>query len=122
VFLLTRYRLDINDSFGSPMDRSAVPDNLTESTTPPCATSPSLQWQTFDVDFRAPRFDGSRKLAEKARATVLLNGVKIHDNVELGDRKGAAKRLGDAAAGALMLQEHGTAYQFRNIWIVDQTH
>jgi hypothetical protein len=52
---------------------------------------------------------------------VRLNGVTIHDEVELGPRRGAAKRLRDATTAPLMLQEHGTAYQFRNIWIVDRS-
>jgi 3-keto-disaccharide hydrolase len=47
-----------------------------------------------------------------------FNGRNIHDNVELGLRKGAAKRLGDAATGPIMPQEHGSIHQFRNIWIV----
>jgi 3-keto-disaccharide hydrolase len=79
------------------------------------------EWQTLDVDFRSPRFDGTRKLVANARATVHFNGVMIHDNVELGPRKGAAKRLGDATEGPIMFQDHGSRYLFRNIWIVEAT-
>jgi hypothetical protein len=122
VFLLSRYELDINDNYGKPdATRCGAFNNLTDPIKPhTIATLPNEQWQTFDIDFRAPRLDESGKVLEKARATVWLNGVKIHDNVELGDRKGAAKRLGDATSGALMLQEHGSAHQYRNIWIVEQ--
>jgi hypothetical protein len=75
----------------------------------------------LDVEFRAPRLDKHGATKENARATVWLNGQLIHDNVELGPRKGAAKRLVDAAVAPLMLQEHGEAYQFRNIWIIDRS-
>lgn len=124
VYLLARYELNINDSFGnnggSPCGAFA---NLVEAIAPRiAAAAPPLQWQTFDIEFQAPRFDAQGTLAEIARATVRLNGVLIHDDVELGKRRGAAKRLGDAAQGPIMLQEHGTAYLFRNIWIVDETN
>ncbi len=121
VFLMSRYELDINGNYGdSPGGLCGTFDNLAEPVKASTAAAlPTGQWQTMDLEFRAPRLDNG-KLKEKARATVLLNGVKIHDNVELGDRKGAAKRLGDAPSAALMLQEHGTPYQLRNIWLVEQ--
>lgn len=123
VYLQSRYEININEahgeSSGSPCGEFA---NLAKPIAPlKRAALPPLHWQTLEVDFRAPRFDENEKLTELARATVFLNGEIIHDNVELGKRKGAAKRLGDAATGPLMLQEHGVAYQFRNIWIVDKS-
>lgn len=124
VYLLARYELNINDSYGDRQgSQCGAFANLVEAIAPrvPMA-APPLQWQTFDIDFRAPRFDTLETLAENARATVQLNGVVIHDNVELGKRRGAAKRLGDAPDGPIMLQEHGTAYQFRNIWVVDESN
>src|SRR5262249_23398990 len=95
-------------------------DNCTENARPrlrPCR--PPLEWQTFDIDFRAPRFDGSGNKVAKARATVFFNGVKIYDNQELDRPHGAAGRLGEAPRGPFMLQEHGMPVQFRNIWVVE---
>jgi hypothetical protein len=122
VFLMTRYELGINEKYG---DSEGTPCGTFENLTNPIkpreiSALPALQWQTFDVDFRAPRLDSAGKRIENARATVRFNGILIHDNVELGERKGASKRLADTVAGPLMLQEHGTAYQFRNIWIVEK--
>ena len=121
VFLLARYELGIKDSDGNSENSPCGSfENLVEPIKPRTnAALPNGQWQTLDVDFRAPHFGSDGKLAENARATVRLNGVTIHDKVELGQRKGAAKRLGDATSGPLMLQEHDTAYQFRNLWIVE---
>jgi hypothetical protein len=97
-------------------------DNCTDKVEPrlrPCF--PPLAWQTFDIDFRAPRFDASGKKIAGARATVLFNGVKIYDNQELDLPHGAASRLGEAPTGPLMLQEHGMPVQFRNIWLVEKS-
>ena len=96
-------------------------DNCTDKVEPrirPCF--PPLAWQTFDIDFTAPKFDAAGKKAADARATVLFNGVKIYDHQKLDLPHGAAARLGEAATGPLMLQEHGMPVQFRNIWLVEK--
>ena len=42
------------------------------------------EWQTFEVVFRAPRFDASGKKVENARfVKVVHNGQVIHENVDL---------------------------------------
>ena len=77
---------------------------------------PPLQWQTYDISFRAARWDGDKK-TENARITVRHNGVLIHDNAELPDATGGARYKGEPNhPGPLMLQDHGNAIQFRNIW------
>ena len=81
-----------------------------------------MQWQTFDIDFRAPRFDASgTKKIENPRITLVHNGVKIYDDVEIKSLKGSVGRLGEAGVGPIYLQEHGNPYQFRNIWVIDKT-
>jgi hypothetical protein len=118
AFLLARYELGISAS-AEDGSRCGGFDNLAQKIRPrERADRPADEWQALDVTFRAPRFDNALRLKENARAAVKFNGVTIHDNVELGPRRGAAKRLGDAAEGPIMLQEHGAPYQFRNIWIV----
>ena len=122
VFLMARYELGIQQMAHGDRPQAGAFENLREPIRPRVpAALPALQWQKFDVDFRAPRLDENGNTAKPARATVWLNGVLIHDEVQLGPRKGAAKRLDDSATGPLMLQEHGTAYQFRNVWIVDES-
>lgn len=121
VFLEDRYEANINETYGrTDGDPNAGFDNCTENAHPklrPCF--PPLAWQTFDIDFHAPRFDASGKKIANANATVLFNGVKIYDHQELERPHGAAARLGEASAGPLMLQEHGMPVQFRNIWLVE---
>lgn len=122
VFLQTRYEININETYGK-LDGTPNGgfDNCTSSAEPKIrACLPPLAWQTFDIDFIASRFDATGRKAAPAQATVLFNGVKIYDHQSLDKPHGAAGRLGEAATGPLMLQEHGMPVQFRNIWVVEQ--
>jgi hypothetical protein len=121
VFLEDRYEANINETYGRT---DGTPnggfDNCTDKAEPkirPCF--PPLAWQTFDIDFRPPRFDAGGKKTDNATATVLFNGVKVYDHQQLDLPHGAASRLGEAPTGPLMLQEHGMPVQFRNIWLVE---
>ena len=121
LFLQTRYEVNINETYAR-LDQSpnAGFDNCTEDAKPrlrPCR--PPLEWQTYDIEFHAPRFDADGKKTANARATVLFNGVKVYDNQELNRPKGAASRLGEAPTGPLMLQDHGVPIQFRNVWLLE---
>jgi hypothetical protein len=121
IYFQTRYEVDINESFGrtdgSPCGNLG---NCTPKGTLPKARASRapLEWQTLDVEFTAPRFDAAGKKTAKARATVRLNGVELYRDQELDPPTGAAGRLGEAATGPLMLQEHGMPIQFRNLWVV----
>jgi hypothetical protein len=122
VFLQTRYEANINETYGK-LDGTPNGgfDNCTTGAEPKIRASlPPLEWQTFDIDFTAPRFDAAGQKTSNATATVWLNGVKIYDHQVLDLPHGAAGRLGEAAKGPLMLQEHGMPLQFRNIWLVEK--
>ena len=117
MYLQTRYEVNISEQGDSP---SGTLDNCTDKSKRP-TVDPSTganKWQMLDVDFTAPRFDAAGKKTANARATIIVNGVKLYDNQELDPPHGAAGRLGEAATGPLMLQEHGTPLRFRNIWLV----
>jgi len=74
------------------------------------------QWQSFDVIFRAPRFDRNGKKIAKARfEKVVHNGVVVHWDVELTGPTRASTYNDEKAAGPLMLQgDHGPV-AYRNI-------
>jgi hypothetical protein len=82
---------------------------------------PPLTWQTYDVDFKAAKFDTDGKQTAWPRITVRLNGVLVHEDLEL------AKNLTTSAPikgplkgpkGPVHLQNHNNPVVFRNIWVV----
>jgi len=121
VYLQTRYEVNISETYGKlEGGGTGGLDNCTDKVRPRVRASlPPLSWQTLDIDFRAPRFDAAGAKTASARASVSLNGVKIYDDQELQPPHGAAGKLGEAATGPLMLQEHGVPLQFRNVWVVE---
>ena len=72
------------------------------------AKAPGL-WQEFHIVFRAPRFDAAGNKTENARfERVMLNGVLIHENVEVTGPTRAAAFANEAPTGPLMIQgDHG---------------
>jgi hypothetical protein len=121
IYFQARYEVNINETFGrTDGTPNGGLDNCTDVKPSVRASRAPLEWQTLDIDFVAPRFDAGGKKTANARATVLLNGVKLYDRQELNPPKGAAGRLGEAATGPVMLQEHGMPVQFRNIWVVER--
>ncbi len=75
-------------------------------------------WQTYDIVFRAPRFDASGAKTENARVTVFLNGVLVQNNTEIKGSTGLNKKTSYDKPGPLLLQYHHNTVQFRNVWIV----
>ena len=118
VFVQGRYELQVLDSSGWARpgmgDCGAVYDQYAPLTN---ACLPPLQWQTYDVVFRAPRCEG-KVVKERARLTVLLNGVVIHNNVELSGVTGAPSDTNVQLPGHLRLQDHSNTVWYRNIWAV----
>ena len=121
VFLMGRYEIQVLDSYQNKTyaDGQAA---AVYGQYPPLvnAARPPGEWQSYDIIFHGPRFDGSGRLTRPARVTVLHNGVLVQDNVELtgptehGERppyKAHPEKL------PLGLQDHGNPVRFRNIWI-----
>jgi hypothetical protein len=126
LYLMGRYEVQILDSYGKAdnaitvHDCGAIYERWDESKpkgsqgyegTPPSTNACSAPgtWQTYKILFRAPRFDAQGKKTANARfLRVELNGVVIHEDVEVtGPTRGAAEP-GEAASGPLIVQgDHG---------------
>ena len=76
---------------------------------------PAGLWQTYDIEFNAPRFATEGNKTTDARMTVRLNGILIHKDVTVPNPTGGGK---ETARGPIVLQDHGNPVQFRNIWVV----
>ena len=122
VYIQDRYESNINEMYGR-LDGNPCAgfDNCTPADAKPGirCSRPPLEWQTLDIDFRAPRFDAAGKKTANPRATVRFNGTLLYDDRELGPVTLNAARLGEAATGPIQLQEHGMPVQFRNIWVLE---
>ena len=118
VYVQARYEIQVLDSYGIEVpgrgDCGAIYGQYAPLVN---ANKPPLQWQTFDIIFRAPRVDASGKTLEQGRMTVLQNDMVIHNNVELlGPTAGGDPNV--AAPGPLLLQDHGHPVKYRNVWLV----
>ena len=120
VFLMKRYEVQILDSHDNVTYADGQAASLYGQTPPLVnASRPAGAWQTYDIVFMAPVFDGD-KVVSPARVTVFHNGVLAHhDKTLIGST--THKRVGAYAphpdAAPLALQDHGNPTRFRNIWI-----
>lgn len=115
-----RYEVQILDSYGhkaNEEDCGAFYSQRAPSSNP--SKKPG-EWQTFDIIFRAPRFDSDNKLTEKARATVYMNDVLVQDNQEFNGPTGIqyGEFKGEVKTGPIVLQGDHSPVHFRNVWVV----
>jgi hypothetical protein len=120
VFLGGRYEVQILDTYGHPPEIDGAGAIYKVGAPRVNASRPPEQWQSFDIEFRAARFRGDEVL-EKPRITVVYNGVKIHDAVEMNVFATPDNKFDQfARSGPILLQNHHAAVRFRNIWLVTE--
>ena len=115
VYLTGNHELQVLDSYKLKLrndDCGAIYKQIIPSVN---ACKPPLQWQTYDVSFRKAKVDHG-KVVKKARVTVIQNGIKIIDDAEITITPGGMG-VAEGEDGPLMLQDHGNAVEYRNIWI-----
>jgi hypothetical protein len=133
LYLQARYEVQLLDSWGVKVPRAADNGGIYErwddrkpegqrgyegfAPRQNVSKAPGV-WQKMKISFSAPKFDGSGKKAQNAKIHfVELNGVVIHEDVELtGPTRGSVSEA-ETSSGPLRFQgDHGTV-AFRNIQV-----
>lgn len=120
VMLMGLYEIQIFDSYNEKI----YPDGACAAIygqTPPLvnATRPPGQWQTYDIVFLSPKFDGQRLLSP-ARVTVFHNGILVQLNEEIHGETGhriLPEYKHKISEGPLAFGGHGCPVRFRNVWL-----
>lgn len=120
IYVMGEYEVQILDSFGKADDKLTQGDlGAIYSAAAPKknhAKKPG-EWQSFAIDFQAPKFDGAKKTANAKFVKVTLNGEVLHENVEMKANTPGGLTGKEAATGPLMFQgDHGPV-TFKNIKI-----
>ena len=118
-YLQKRYEVQVLDSFGLELQFNDCA-SLYRFKAPDLNMSfPPLSWQTYDIDFTAPKFDADGKRTTKGRITVRHNGIVVHNDLELENKTGGGSPEGPNPL-PILFQNHGNAVHFRNAWLIDK--
>ena len=120
IYMQGRYEVQVLDSYGIESknnDCAAIYE--VHAPTKNVCKAPTV-WQSYDIEFASPKVVDGKK-TEPVRMTVHHNGVKVHDDVKVNVDNTRAGMGGDIGKpGPILLQDHGHAVQYRNIWLVKQ--
>ena len=119
-YLQGRYEVQILDSFGLSGEDNECGGIYTVSKPRVNMCYPPLTWQTYDIDFTAPKFDEDGKKIANAKMTVRHNGVLIQKDVEIPSPTRAAPNKENADGGPVFIQNHGNPLRFRNVWVLEK--
>ena len=121
VFLMEQYEIQVLDSYDNKTYFHGQAGSVYKQHAPLVnASRKPGEWQTYDIVFHAPRFDEQGKVIDRARVTVLHNGVLIQNNAEIygityNDRP--ALYIAHESRQPIRLQDHGNPVRYRNIWV-----
>jgi len=120
------YELQILDSYENATYVNGMAGSVYKQAIPLAnASRKPGEWQSYDVNWTAPRFDGDGSLKAPARVTVRFNGLLVQDDFAL---LGTTVHTGKPAyyafdSAPIMLQAHGDPsppISFRNVWVREQ--
>jgi hypothetical protein len=120
VLMMGRYEIQVLDSWENVTYADGQAASIYAQYPPLVnASRKPGEWQSFDIVFEAPRFEGG-KVVKPAYVTVFHNGVLTHHRqAMLGPmrHKVLTKYEPHGPEGPLVLQSHGNPVRYRNIWV-----
>lgn len=120
IYVMGEYEVQVLDSFGKdanpgPGDMGAIYG--AQPPQKPKYKAPG-QWNTYEIHWQAPRFDTAGKKTANAKfLKVILNGVTIHENVEMRGPTPGGVDGKEKPKGPLMFQGNHGPVAYRNIQI-----
>ena len=118
VYLQDRYEVQVLDSFGLPVEDNHCGGIYQVAKPKVNLCFPPLQWQTYDIDFTAAKYDATGMKTHNAVLTVKHNGVLIQDHVEVPHATPSSGHKEGPEEAPLYLQDHNNPVVYRNIWII----
>ncbi len=118
VYMQGRYEVQVLDAYHNDTYKDGMCGAIYTIEPPSvnAAKAPTV-WQSYDIEFHSPKFADGKK-TEMGTMTVVWNGQKVHDQTKLTKDVTVGGRGGDPSTpGPLMLQDHGSPVEFRNIWM-----
>jgi hypothetical protein len=120
IFLQGRYELQVLDNYNNKTYANGQASSIYKQHIPLVnACRKPGEWQTYDVVFTAPRFNGEGRVLFPAYVTVIHNGIVTQNHIAIW---GPTEYIGlpvykAGDKGPIILQDHGDAVSFRNIWV-----
>lgn len=128
VYLMGRYEIQVLDSWGKTELKYSDCGGIYQRHDPETnagfeghaprvnASKAPGEWQTFDIAFRAPRFDAEgNKTHDAVFEKVLLNGVVIHENVPVTGPTRSGTWKDEKPFGPIMFQGNHGPVGYRNV-------
>lgn len=132
LYIHGHYEMQISNTAGSTEPTKEMIGSLYRYELPLVnAGRPALEWQSYDIIYRAPRYQDG-KIAEPGTITSILNGVLVQNHVAFTEPRSpytpyvynatpyTAKILASLKAtdaGPLYLQDHQSPVRYRSVWI-----
>jgi hypothetical protein len=115
IYLQSRFEMQVLDSYGRPPEIDGCGAIYGVSAPLVSACHPAEEWNVYEIDFTAPRYEGAMKVSS-ARITAWLNGELVQDDTEVDAPTASAVPGEPIGPQPLYLQDHLDTVRYRNLW------